>query len=281
MDLGFSPRIRRERLAAELRALRGKMTAAQLAAKIGRAQSTITRLETLKSLPDVGLVLDILDALGVVEPKRSELLTLARDGGKRGWWRAFTGMPAAQAGRAELEEGAVTLREYAAVYVPGLLQSRGYALVRFEDRDAYDEFDTDAALAGRQERQRILTRADQPVHYMAILDETVLRRRTAPPDVMREQIDHLLRAMSLERVTVRVLPFGAEPEHYAFPFTSFSIYEFRDPADPRIVAVETDSSDMHLGDQEDLDRYRLTFERIDAAALDPDQSARLIEGARP
>jgi transcriptional regulator with XRE-family HTH domain len=266
VDLGFSPRIRRERLAAELRALRGKMTAAQLAAKIGRAQSTITRLETLKSLPDVGLVLDILDALGVVEPKRSELLTLARDGGKRGWWRAFTGMPAAQAGRAELEEGAVTLREYAAVYVPGLLQSRGYALVRFEDRDAYDEFDTDAALAGRQERQRILTRADQPVHYMAILDET---------------IDHLLRAMSLERVTVRVLPFGAEPEHYAFPFTSFSIYEFRDPADPRIVAVETDSSDMHLGDQEDLDRYRLTFERIDAAALDPDQSARLIEGARP
>jgi transcriptional regulator with XRE-family HTH domain len=279
--MGFSPRIRRERLAAELKALRGKMTTSALAATIGCSQSRIARLENLTALPDVGLVMDILDALGVADQaKRDQLVTLAREGSKRGWWRAFTGMPAAQAGRAELESGTATIREYAAVYVPGLLQSPSYALVRFEDRDAYHEFNVEEALAGRQKRQEILT-TDNPVHYEAILDEAVFRRRTAPDEIMRAQIDHLLRIAQLANVTVRVLPFGATTECHAFPFTSFSLYEFADPADPQMVAVETDSSDLHLGDQEDLDRHRLTYERIEAASLEADESRRFIEGARP
>lgn len=283
VDMGFSPRIRRERLAAELKALRGeqKLSAAQLAAKIGCSASRITRLESLETLPDVGFVWEILDALGVVDPKRQELLNLARDGSKRGWWRAFTSMPAQQAGRAELEVGAVTIREYTPVYAPGLLQSPKYARARFEDGDAYEHFDIEEALRGRVKRQEVLTRDDQPTKYDVIIDEAVFRRRTADDEAMREQVDHLLRIGRLANVTVRVLTFDAVTERNSRPVNAFSLYEFADPNDPQIVAVETESSDLHLGDPDDWDRYTVVYERVQAVALGPDESAQFIKGVRP
>lgn len=285
VDLGFSPRIRRERLAAELKALRveAKLSAAQLAAKVGCSQSRITRLEKLQTLPDLGLVLDILDALGIHEPAtRERLSTLARDGSKRGWWRAFSGMPADQAGRADLESGSLRIREYTPVYVPGLLQTPDYALVRFADRDAYDEFNQDEALLGRQKRQEVLHRTSPaPVEYEAVLDESVFRRRTAPPEVMAGQLEHLVELAQLANVTLRVLAFEANPERASWPLNPFSLHEFFDPTDPKIVSVETESSELQLGDDEDLARYTVVYERIRAAALDPDDSITFIKGVRP
>lgn len=279
--VGYSPRVRRERLAAELKALRVEagLSTTQLAALIGKAQSTITRLETLKALPDRAMVWNILDVLHVEEPRKSEMLRLARDAAERGWWRAFEGMPAAQRGRAELEGGAVTIREYTPVYMPGLLQSPAYARARFEDGDAFEPFDIEEAVRGRAKRQEVLTRTDHPADYEVVIDEAVFLRPTAEPAALREQLEHLLTMASLPNVTVRVLPMKAVTQHRGWPVNGFSIYTYADPADPIIVGVETESSDLHLGDADDVRRYQVMYERSRQAAFAPEVSVHYIEGA--
>jgi hypothetical protein len=98
---------------------------------------------------------------------------------------------------------------------------------------------------------------------------------------MRGQLDHQVELVQLANVTIRVLAFEATPERASWPLNPFSLHEFFDPADPRIVSVETESSELQLGDDEDLARYAVVYERVRAAALDPDDSIKFIKGVRP
>lgn len=277
MAVGNSPRFRRRRLGEELRAIREakRYTLTQLAAELGWSHTKLSRLENAKVRPDVGDVMDILEALGVEGDLERRLINLARQATQRGWWRAYADMPERQAGVAELESEATEIWEYSLVFVPGLLQTEEYARVRCSDRDAFRDFTVEAAVAGRLERQRILT-AEPPVKYCAVLDESVLRRATAPPDVWRRQRARLIEMAELPNVTLRVLPFQAQMTHYAAPLNSFSIYSFSTPDDPDVVGIETETSELHLGDDDDLARYRIVRERIMSVALDAEESLSMI-----
>jgi len=278
MAVGNSPRFRRRRLGEELRAIREakRYTLTQLAAELGWSHTKLSRLENAKVRPDVGDVMDILEALGVEGDLERRLINLARQATQRGWWRAYADMPERQAGVAELESEATEIWEYSLVFVPGLLQTEEYARVRCSDRDAFRDFTVEAAVAGRLERQRILT-AEPPVKYCAVLDESVLRRATAPPDVWRRQRARLIEMAELPNVTLRVLPFQAQMTHYAAPLNSFSIYSFSTPDDPDVVGIETETSELHLGDDDDLARYRIVRERIMSVALDAEESLSMIQ----
>src|SRR5690606_22848766 len=105
---------------------------------------------------------------------------------------------------------------------------------------------------------------------------SVLRRPAAPPDVMTDQIRHLIKMSERPNVTVRVLPLHAAIENFYIPVNSFSVYRFADPADPEIVALETVTSDLHFGDEEDDSRYRLVLEKLRAAAHPPEASVTFL-----
>jgi transcriptional regulator with XRE-family HTH domain len=264
MPAGSSPMIKRRRLGEELRELREAkgLRMQQLAADLGWSHTKLSRLENAKVRPDVGDILDLLDALDVRGEHYERLVTLARQANMRGWWKAFSDMPQRQAAYAELEGAATSIRAYSLVFVPGLLQTEAYARTRFADRDALKAFDVEAAVAGRLERQRVLgdTRHD------VILDEGCVRRRTAPLDVWREQLETLAGK-------VQVLPFTAELTYFAGPLNSFALYQLDDED---LAVVETETADLQLADDEDVERYRLMWQRLEAAALDLDASATLI-----
>src|SRR6476660_4901073 len=124
LPVGQTPMFRRRRLGQELRTLRETkgLTLTELAELINWNHTKLSRMETAKIRPDVGDVMDILDALKVEGDEHTRLVTLARLANQRGWWRAFVGMPVRQAGYAELEAGACAIFQYSAVYIPGLLQ---------------------------------------------------------------------------------------------------------------------------------------------------------------
>ncbi|MCD9901823.1 hypothetical protein LUR56_21705 [Streptomyces sp. MT29] len=91
-----APTVRRRRLGAKLRALRGEMTLEEVAEKSGGAfaLSKLSRLETAKSAAkskDVGDLLDLYVKLGrnVDDELRAALLTLTREGAQRGWWHSY------------------------------------------------------------------------------------------------------------------------------------------------------------------------------------------------
>ncbi|WP_326697612.1 helix-turn-helix transcriptional regulator [Streptomyces sp. NBC_01754] len=108
----------------------------------------------------------------------------------------------------QLEQQAVMIREFALSFVPGILQTERYArAVLSTTFPPVSEEERDRLVVTRLERARILENPVQPVVW-ALLDEAVLRRAVGGPDVMAEQIMHLVRLVDSGRVRVYVLPFG-------------------------------------------------------------------------
>ncbi|WP_320779046.1 helix-turn-helix transcriptional regulator [Streptomyces sp. CRN 30] len=108
----------------------------------------------------------------------------------------------------QLEQQAVLIQEFAQCLVPGILQTEGYARAILGTAfPPVSEGECDRRLVTRLERAKILDEAVTPVMW-ALLDEAVLRRRIGGPDVMAEQIDHLVSLAESGRIQVYVLPFA-------------------------------------------------------------------------
>src|SRR6266702_5611314 len=181
----ISPYVRKLRLAAELRALRAGagLTHEQLARRIGESRAQISRLEN-GHVVDLADVMKILDALGVDGERWTQVVTIAREAGEKGWWESTRGMGERQALSAVLEAGATTIREYHQTFMPGLLQIPDYARARTDVAAELQPMTgtVNGMLAGRAGRQRMLRRPGAPT-YEVILDELAVRRLTAPPDI--------------------------------------------------------------------------------------------------
>lgn len=266
---------KRLRLGNELRKLREsrEWSVTHVAGLMGWSHTKVSRLETGKVRPDVGEVMDLLDIYEVSGGPYDRLVALTRQANIRGWWRAFAGMPARQMGFVEMESGVLGIREYALVFIPGLLQHPGYVRQRFRDRDAFADFDLAAAVQGRVERQKILERG---IEYEAIVDEAALRRRTVAPEVLTEQLLHLIDLATRDNITLRVLRLDAEMEHLSGAMHSFALYRFDDPDQDDMAFVETETSDLWLGDPEDLARYTVLYSRLRAAAETPEATLDLL-----
>ena len=119
----ISPYVRRLRLGAEIRALRAEagLTADQLGRRIGRSRADISRLEN-GHVVDQADVISILDVLGVDGDRWTQVVTIAREAGEKGWWESYKTMGDRQALYANLEAGAAAIREYQQTFLPGLLQ---------------------------------------------------------------------------------------------------------------------------------------------------------------
>ncbi|MBT8226395.1 MAG: helix-turn-helix domain-containing protein [Dactylosporangium sp.] len=278
MPVGQSPMFRRRRLGAQLRDLREVRgyKLQQLAAELGWSHTKLSRLENAKVRPDVADVMDLVEALDATAEQQRRFIALARQANQRGWWRAYAEMPQRQAGQAELEAGAIGIWGYSLVFIPGLLQTGDYMRIRFADGNGFPGFDVEEAIRGRLQRQRILA-GEQSVVYTAIIDEAALRRRSAPTEIMRGQLEHLVEVLGWANVSIRVLPLEASLPCFAGALNSFTVFHFADPEDGDLVTVETETSDVQLGDEEDLARYRVVFDRITTAALSAEASTGLIQ----
>lgn len=284
MTVGHSPMVRRRRLGGEFRRLREqhKLTNRQLAARMGWSVAKVSRLENARSKPNLADVMDLLDHFGVVDGKREQLIALARDAiNTGGWWQKFTrDVDERQLFNAELENGAVDIREFQLTVIPGVLQTADYARARFASRPTVGlpAINVDAAVEVRQSRQAVLTR-NVPLTYRALIDETVIVRRCGPRGVLRNQISHLLKLTALPDVELRLFPFDGHVEGHYMPLCSFSLYRFADPTDPEMVLLETATSDMSLGDEDEVSTYKLIFDRLWDAALSPEDTTNCFANA--
>ena len=279
----ISPYVRKLRLAAEMRQLRAeaRLTADQLARRIGRSRADISRLETAQ-LADQADVIKILDALGVDGDRWTELVTIAREAGSRGWWESEKTMGSRQALTADLEAGASSIREYHQTFVPGLLQIPEFVGARAAAFPALEPITTstiEGMLAGRAGRQRMLRRPGGPT-LEVIMDEVAVHRLAAPSDVVKQQLDHLAAEVNGNpKITLRVLPVHAQIKDFTVPRCTFSAYTYPDPGDPAVVAIDTVTSDLILTDPDQVAPYDRLFERLRDAALSPEDSLDLVAKA--
>ncbi|WP_203872245.1 helix-turn-helix domain-containing protein [Planomonospora parontospora] len=272
-------------MATELHKLRSEagLTHEQLAKKLGVSRAQISRLENGHVPPDQDDIIKILDVLGVEGEEWTKILTIAREAAERGWWESNKAMGTRQPLFANLEAGATEICEYQQTYFPGLLQTPEFTRVRVAadwfqrptGAAAQTTMNAEGIVKGRTSRQRMLARPGGPT-YEVIVDEVVLRRRLAPPPVLRAQLLHVVDKAQEEKITVRVLPVEADIEGYAFVPSTFSIYRYADPGDPVVVGVEAVTSDVVLTDSEDVTPYLQMYDRLRAAALPESDSLHLI-----
>jgi transcriptional regulator with XRE-family HTH domain len=266
----ISPYVRRLRLAAELRALRtdAGLTHEQLAKRIGQSRAQISRLEN-GHVVDQADIIQILDTLGVDGDRWTQIITIAREAGERGWWESNKAMGERQALFANLEAGAATIREFQMTFIPGLLQTPEFTRARVEaDRlTGAVGYKPGKAVEARMGRQRMLRRPGGPT-YEAVIDEVAVRRLAAPTEVVKKQLYQLAAtANGNPKITVQVLPVQAVIDSYSVPRSAFSLYSFADPGDPSVVAVDTVTDDLVLTDVDAVRRYEELYGRLREAAL--------------
>jgi uncharacterized protein DUF5753 len=126
----------------------------------------------------------------------------------------------------------------------------------------------------RLRRQELLHKKS-PLRLWAIVDEAAVRRLVGGPDVMAAQLRALAEISRLPHITIQVIPFvvGA---HAGMP-GSFVVMDFPDAADPALVYLDSMAGDLFLERDADVRRYGVTFEHLQAAALNPADSKRLVE----
>ncbi len=272
------PTLRRRRLAAELRKLREtrNLTLDDAAAGVDLAKSTLSRIETAQITARPVVVRALLARYEVGGTEADRLLQLARDAGKRGWWRAYADVLSNQyADYIGLENEASAIRNFEPQFVPGLLQTEQYARAALTGvHRAASEQEVDRRVQVRLARQPRL-RARPELCFSVIMDESVLRRPVGGDAVMADQLRRLLAAMRLPNVALQVLPtgVGAHPGMLG----SFTVIEFPDERFGDAVYLEGVTGGRLVEAEDETRHCNQVYQELGGSALDQGDTAALIQ----
>ncbi|NYI07935.1 helix-turn-helix domain-containing protein [Allostreptomyces psammosilenae] len=277
-----SPTVRRRRLGLELRRLRDAagLTTKDVARSLEISEAKINRIERGNLTARVIDVRAMLDLYGLHDPEQREaLLTLTRQARERGWWAQYEDvLPTGFETYVGLEADAASLRAFSVTVLHGLLQTEDYArtLIR-QVNPGMDGESVDRLVALRCERQRLLDRTPEPLKLWTIIDEAILRRPIGGREVMRAQLQRLLREAERPCVDLQVLPFskGWHPGLSG----AFTLIEFLSDADKDVVYIDGPGGNLYLEKSAEVRQAADTFDRLRAKALDGDESLQMIKAA--
>jgi transcriptional regulator with XRE-family HTH domain len=274
------PSVRRRVLGANLRRLREEkeLLLEHAAKELGCHPGKISRIESGRSgIRQLDLRV-LLDIYGIIDERSREgWLTLARESRRQRWWRVLEGkLPDDFLELIAFEDEVSTCRIFEPGTVPGLLQTEAYAtsIIQGGSTSPLDDAKK-AKLSVRLERQKALHRVDATaLKLWAVLGEAALRQEVGGPQVLREQLRHLVEAARLPNVTLQVVPFEAGAiKGGMVPFTIFS---FPEPAELEVVLLEHYTSHAFLEHPNDTTYYGSAFDHHRATALSPMESEAMI-----
>jgi transcriptional regulator with XRE-family HTH domain len=261
------------------------LTQDQVAAAMDWSQSKLIRMEGGRS----SITKVDLDALLTTyrissERDRERLQELNRGARARAWWASYGDeIDPTYLEYVGYEAGAVFIRSFEQVFIPGLVQTPEYAevLTRLTINPPEAEARVDSTVGLRLRRQEKLAERSQPPRQYYVIDEAVIRRHigiSQDPDIMPNQLRHLAeRARREELLTVRVIPFKAGA--YQGPASPFTLLEF-DSVLPDVLYRDAgrDKTLIAGGDRRIVE-YADDFETLLQSALSSDESIELIEQA--
>jgi transcriptional regulator with XRE-family HTH domain len=274
----MGPTVRRRRLGSELRKLRdaNDLKLEEVAAELGVAPSTLSRIETGKAPTKSAYLNQMLEMYGVTDPAhRQVLVDMAREGHRKGWWAAYDDvLPSGFDIYVGLEAETTGIRGYENSVVHGLLQTPDYARAVLREllpRHTSEQIERQVDL--RLARQRRLEEEPE-LDLWVIHDEAVIRRVVGGPVVMHAQLKRLLAMAELPGITLQILPF-ANGAHAGLR-GPFNILEFADRIDSRVAHVESVGGFLYLEKEKEVRQCADSFDRLRASALAPAASIDLI-----
>lgn len=279
--------VRRWQLAAALKELRERagLTQEQAIELLKRSGgrwsvSKLSRIEKREHGVRPKDVENLLNVYGVAATAERELLlTLAAKARERDWVAQFgVELPESTQTLASIEAGAVEIREFENMLIPGLLQTTDYtrALGTLGGAAPTSSLEAEHRVSRRMTRQHILRRSEPPVFHV-ILDESILRRPVGPGSVMRDQLRKLVDLAAEPYLTVQILPFaGGGGPGLDGPFTLFSLPA---PAPDLVYGEGGPAGMVFVEDRERTRRYMLRFGMLTQLALAREESTEMIQEA--
>ncbi|RSN71687.1 MULTISPECIES: helix-turn-helix domain-containing protein [Actinomadura] len=271
----YTATVRGRRLARELRKLRqeAKLSGDQVARELEWEQSKISRMENAKMRITSGEVMELLELYGITGDKRTELVQLAREARKKGWWHSYEDvLSTGFSDYLAFESEALTYRTFQSQLIPGILQTADYARAIFRGARPRTTEEIERAVEARLARQERLTTSTNPLHARLVIDESTLHRSVGDTTVMRAQLRRVLELGELANVSVQVLPFEAGV-HAAIdgPFTLLTFKRY-----PEVLYMEHFMGWIYLEKPSETERSNVVFDHLTASALNTSKSARLI-----
>ena len=280
-----SQTIRRRRLAAELRRLREQagLTGDQAADRLGWSGSKISRIETHRIGVRRADLEKLLSLYRVDAAYREQIQALLNEAAASSWLESLiTGFPADYATYLYAEAEADAVWIWDPQIVPGLIQTDAYArrvLAGYQEMFKLPPGDAERRIEIRRRRQAQLLERRPPLRLSVVIDESTLSRRFGDNAVMREQLLRLEELAALPNVTFQVLPLAGRHPIGTGAFSYLQFDPVHDVPLGDMVEVEHLTGAYYLEDDEQVFRYRVTFESLTATAAGKDESRAMLSAA--
>jgi len=260
--------------------LEAKLPQKDAARRLDRTIQHISNLEAGQqpTAADLELLLGLYGKADRI-PFMRELLSAARKA--KNWWTALSGVtPKWFDLYLGLESGAKELFMYNTIVVPGLLQTRDYAVAVLRGNPDLNEEQVEQGADLRIGRQQILDRDPEPVRLWTVLDESVLYRRRGDAAVMRDQLAHLIEMSERPLIDIQILPLDAGPT-VALDGGNFLVMKFPPEmeGDPGLVHLELLTGGQYVEKPDEIAQNQRALTRLLAMAANQKASRGIIERA--
>jgi transcriptional regulator with XRE-family HTH domain len=270
------PAALRRRLRTELRRAREEASKTQrdVADALYWSPSKVIRIESGQVAVSVTDLKALLDLYGVDDrSKIDELVGMARQSRKQPWSQYRDVVTQEMATYYGYEASASIVRQFEVLFVPGLLQTEGYARAMLTGTFEEDEKTISRRIEARLERQELLNREDARELFF-IVDEGAVRHVVGGPRVMAEQLERIVELGRRPDITFRIVPFtlGA---HVGFQ-GPFVLLEFPQADDADVVYLEGRETASFRDDDAKTSQYLNYFFDLESKALEEDESLELM-----
>ncbi|MFF0718261.1 helix-turn-helix domain-containing protein [Micromonospora sp. NPDC003816] len=209
------------------------------------------------------------------------LVALATETKAKGWWHSYgDAIPDWFELYVGLEAAAGFIRRFDEALIPGILQTRAYARAVYQHRDEESDAERERLVEARMHRQELLhRRLPKAPKLEVILAEAALLRTVGAPNIMAEQLLHLLTVGEMHNVSIRVLPLTAGI-HRGAEAGTFVILDFppgkRTTPEPPVIYSESWTGALYLDRPEEYAAYERVWVSLDDLSLDEAESRQLI-----
>lgn len=245
------------------------MTLEAAADEINSTRSTLSRYENAQTLVSPATVRSLLTLYGASAEEISNMVQLAKDVRKPGWWVTYSYLLDKRTiDFIALEAEASAIANFEPSVVPGLLQTAEYIrAVMLGGPHTLSDQAVEQRVQARLDRQKRLTDPKNAPIFDAIIDEGALLRPVGGEQVTRDQLKHLLKASELPNVTVQVIPLSTG--YHRGTRGSLHMLEFPDPEDPIVASVETVAGQLIIDRPDELRTCVKIMENLRTVALNP------------
>lgn len=250
---------------------RARVSQTQAGEQLECTPTKINYLESGKSTQQPAEVTVLLKFYGADPAHIERIASLASQADQTTWWAPFgAAFPNWFKTFVGLEGLADSQFCYTSMHLPGQLQTADYAAALLEGHLRVPPADAPAVVRGRMARQRLT--GDRPLQLRSVIEEYVLDRVAGGVDVMRAQLEHLLRVMELPTVELHVMPVSVAV-HDGLD-GDFIVLNF--DAARSIGYVEYPAGALYVQEEDQVDLYKMATDRLCAAALSESDSAAAI-----